>query len=493
MYAAHSAGRANVSRSGYASWRRTLADPSSVPSVRAILLAYNGSWSAARDALAPKPPSDDDLLNLVRQCAEATGSTPTMWVFDAWGEESDAEASAKEITARLGRWRDVVERAGLSARRRSGAPAPLRRVQPDRADRARAALRRFAQHLGLSEDVDAATSYEVAHQLRREAYAAWRRDHCPTAPGESSVHGWYGRWAGALWDAGLASAPESPPRPPRWDDEAIVQALRSAASTVQTGRPLTIDEYDAWQRSSAGEGAPTRRYVWDRYESWAGALLNAGLIDPGAPVDVLPALRAWLGELEPGREANPEAYLQWSAQRPNSSPTVRSVMKAYDTWRAAIAAAGGAPPDRNPTGRVFENDELVKALRRWAATERGDVLTRGAFRGWARKDATAPADGVVSERWGSWDAALEAAGLVSSDADRSYFTPVDPGAVERALRAFAAAVPVSERSGYRYDAWRASEARWAPSSTTVWSHFERSWPAVRAYMVELPASPAATP
>ncbi|MGX6446442.1 hypothetical protein ACVU7I_00015 [Patulibacter sp. S7RM1-6] len=485
MRAAHHAGGAgNTSRRGYAAWRQGLDDPASAPSVRAILERF-GSWTAARDALVTVlEPTEADALALIRRCAAATGSVPTMWSFDSWAtkERPAPGLRAREIVTRFGRWRDLLKRAELPiGELRARSPAAPRPVPAERAERARRALRQFAAHLGL-QDADAATSYDVAYRLRRAEYAAWRQEHCPAAPAESSVHGWYGRWAGALHDAGLASAPKAPPQPRRFDDADLVRALKAAAATTNAGRALTGDDYEEWQRTEAGAGAPTRRYIADRHGSWTTALIAAGLVDAEPATESLPALRAFLSDAELGAVPTPEHFLQWTARRRRKAPTVREIMREYGTWRAAISAAGGEPPDRNPTGRVWENAKILDALARWAATEQDD-LTHARYRGWARDEgAPAPADGVASARFGSWTGALAAAGLEPAASPASDRQPHDPGSVDRALRAFAAAVPEPrERSSYRYDAWRGLEARWAPSSTTLGVRFG-SWPAVREHV-----------
>jgi hypothetical protein len=111
--------------------------------------------------------------------------------------------------------------------------------------------------------------------------------------------------------------------------------------------------------------------------------------------ELLDALRAFADEH--GRPPTaPEA------DTPDSDlPTSMTFANHFGSWNAAVAEAGFEPRDRRRS-----DAELLADLREFAA-ERGAVPSAEAVR--AREDMATPPTYAV--RFGSWNAALEMAGL----------------------------------------------------------------------------------
>lgn len=114
---------------------------------------------------------------------------------------------------------------------------------------------------------------------------------------------------------------------------------------------------------------------------------------------------------------------------------------------------------------------MLDAVRAWALDPSTDPqLTSDRYRAWERSaDRKIPTDAAIADRFGGWRKALRAAGIEQQDEDiRARFRRLAPDAIERALEEFAAAYPdVDLRSQYRYSAWRAANAPWAPAKRTL--------------------------
>jgi hypothetical protein len=153
-------------------------------------------------------------------------------------------------------------------------------------------------------------------------------------------------------------------------------------------------------------------------------------------------------------------------------------------FRAARLYRPGRPPvtnDRAPDPR----EEALAVLRDWAAREHGSLscsrYARARQHGW-------PTRNTISRRFGSWDAALRAAGLEDRLA-RAEPRPVGGGAArearaerqrERVLQTLRYLINVHGEipSAMQFFRWRLAEAPATPTQATVYRLFPGGWQAV---------------
>jgi hypothetical protein len=164
---------------------------------------------------------------------------------------------------------------------------------------------------------------------------------------------------------------------------------------------------------------------------------------------------------------------------------------------ALKAARRYRPPSNEPPPNEPQRDaraEDIAALQRWAATEREPLSCRRYVAYRAQVDQALPNRNTLTRRFGSWNAALEAAGL----ADRAASTAevrharAAGGVADRAARAEAQRERVLATLRYgvnlhgslptamQFFRWRLVEAPATPTQATVYRLFPGGWPAVLA-------------
>jgi hypothetical protein len=114
------------------------------------------------------------------------------------------------------------------------------------------------------------------------------------------------------------------------------------------------------------------------------------------PERVLSALRAFADE-----HGRPPTAGDWSAPGPHY-PSRLVVRKRFGCWNAALQAAG-----LTPTLRAWTNDQITAALR--AEAQRRGRRPRAID--WDRAEPDHPSRQLVRHRFGTWSAAVQAAGL----------------------------------------------------------------------------------
>jgi len=229
---------------------------------------------------------------------------------------------------------------------------------------------------------------DLAAELSRPPTArelAARRD-LPTSPTYLSR---FGSWNAALEAAGL-----KPNRRSNYTDERLIEILRDLADEL--GRLPTCRE----MRARRDLPDPTT-YI-RRFGNWRNALARLGTetrTDSAhhTDADLLDALRGLADEL--GR---PPAVQELLA-RPDL-PTPGAYVHRFGDWSNALEAAGLDASYRRPP--AYTDADLLDALRGLAAeldrTPTGRELL-------ARRDLPSPS--ICQIRFGSWNKALEAAGL----------------------------------------------------------------------------------
>ncbi len=241
---------------------------------------------------------------------------------------------------------------------------------------------------------------DVVEELRADARRLGRsptrdewRERTPGAPGDGAVVSHFGSWNAALRAAGLKPTHDRR----RWTREQVLTALRADAE--RQGRTPTSKQ---WERRPATR--PGYNAVRKHFGSWNAAIEAAGLVpeDPKWTRDtVLHALRELEREL--GRQPT-------SGDLPLRQMVIK---RTLGSWAAACDELGWKTRTRRssePAGgeRSVSDQELLDVLG--AAFAELGTISR------ARYDAISSGHGwpsarVIGRRFGSWNAAVRAAGL----------------------------------------------------------------------------------
>src|SRR4051794_32781589 len=214
----------------------------------------------------------------------------------------------------------------------------------------------------------------------------WDREY-PRWPSRQAVTERFGSWPAALQAAGYA------PYVRRWSDQEILAALRALAGEL--GRAPTPADLNARPELFAGNLLGTR------FGSHQRALLAAGLV---------PARRTWT------REAIIDAFTRFHRQHgrwPTSAdlrstrgtgyPPETAVRTVFGDLHGAHRACGyNGPPQRTR----FHADQAIRALRRFHALH-GHVPSVREWDELAQRPSAPP----IIRHFGSWNAAVAAAGL----------------------------------------------------------------------------------
>lgn len=326
-----------------------------------------GSWNAAVTEAELTPNSrrdpvyaDEELLAEIRELAANLDRVPSKGDMRERGSHSPTT-----YTDRFGTWQNAIVLAGLTPDHR-GTKIPE--------DKLLAALKELAASLGrppTSTEMDEGGPFSSTTYYRR-----------------------FGSWDAALDAAGL-SRTEGRNTAELSDQELLDEISRMADVLHRPPNTTEMDELGAYSASTY------RR----RFSSWETALREAGL-DPtehrrGAPNrvserELLDELRALAADL--GR--SPTVEEMWK-QGSYSPATYRD---RYGLWSDALEAAGCEPRRSRKAG--VSTRELVRALRELAGTrshrpQRKEMEENGSFSGM-----------TYYTRFGSWQQALEAAGIV---------------------------------------------------------------------------------
>jgi hypothetical protein len=199
------------------------------------------------------------------------------------------------------------------------------------------------------------------------------------------------------WNAALA-APGLPARRVRrdWSDREIIEGLRRFAA--DHGRPLRASDRVGWLSVY-----PSPALVVTRFGSLSAGIRKAGL-QPGNPPpvterDIIHALRGFRRE----HRRSPTSS-EWSRAR--RRPAAETIIRHCGSWAAALALAGMNPPERASRGP--DREQTIAHLRAYDR-EHG---TPPSVSEWQRRRLR-PGVKPIYRQFGSWPAALAAAGLQS--------------------------------------------------------------------------------
>ncbi|MDQ2894089.1 MAG: sigma-70 region 4 domain-containing protein [Actinomycetota bacterium] len=330
-----------------------------------------------------------------RRCSSANRSR--------WGQPF----SEREIVAAIRAWRRLEGRAPAQVNWHptdKGGDPRWERECP-RWPPANQVIRRFGSwNAGLqAAGFDRPRPPAVSDEQILEALRAYHRQHAisPTtsewqrlglAPNTITISGRFGSWNAALTAAGLA------PRRVRtgWSDQEILDGLQRFAA--DHGRPPRSTD-----RVGSLSEYPSPALAVTRFGSWSAALGKAGL-EPGnrPPVTDREIVRVLRGYQREHRRSPTTTAWKRAAMRPHAETIIRHC----GSWAQALALAGIKPAERVPRGPSRE--EIVSALRAYACAH-GKPPSSTAW----RNARLTPGVKAIYRRFGSWPAALKAAGLRS--------------------------------------------------------------------------------
>lgn len=184
-----------------------------------------------------------------------------------------------------------------------------------------------------------------------------------------------------------------------WTKEEVIAALRGWAT--EQGQPPTYAEWgpdnERWRREFPRW--PSAAIVHWLFGSWNRALAAAGCRPRSrawSAEEIVAAFRNWASE----HDGHPPAYTDWRLAT-RDHPGVTVVADRFGSWTKGVLAAGF-----DPRHRRWEREEVIAALRAWSQAHGRSPSSREATRG----DGL-PSYRVVARLFGSWPAAIEAAGL----------------------------------------------------------------------------------
>ena len=177
-----------------------------------------------------------------------------------------------------------------------------------------------------------------------------------------------------------------------YSDAELLEDIRAVADVVE--RPPSLQDY-----RNHGEYAATT--ITRRFESWQDAVARAGFEPHDADAEI--------------READLLEELQRLADELGKPPTVEAMntdgtywastyKRRFGSWSAALAEAGFEPADARTADQITDG-ELLTAIERLAAEVDGSPTFQ------SMDDRGAYAARTYVNRFGSWNAAVEAAGF----------------------------------------------------------------------------------
>jgi Homing endonuclease associated repeat len=187
-----------------------------------------------------------------------------------------------------------------------------------------------------------------------------------------------------------------------WGKAEIIGALQAFAD--RHGRsPTWVD----WAR--AGPNHPQARTLYRHFKSWNHALRRAGLEAVPPPVhyswsrrEIVTALQAWTR-----KSGRPPMSTEWARARPDH-PSSCTVLAHFGHWEGALSAAGLEPRRRPPRrSQPWRPKEILEALENWTGAHGQPPASFD----WLRAAPEHPQAGTVRKYFGSWQAALAAAGV----------------------------------------------------------------------------------
>ena len=265
------------------------------------------------------------------------------------------------------------------------------------------ALRDWAQAFGR-----APRSYEwtaAPHGGRLSpGSVVWSRLH-PRWPAKATVCRHFQRWSQALEAAGLPARTIAPGHG-RTDRVLAARVLaRDGATIRQIAQALEISPRTARDYLRAGVCADCGGPVITAADLCPSCAVHAWQGPTWAAGEVLGAMAEWTAQV--GRTPRAEEWqgrsgadTKWTLEYP-AWPSYATVRTLFGSWTAALRAAGFAPPIRK-----WDRPSIVAALQAHAR-QRGRPPKQSEL----GAGPPGPTPGTIRHHFGSWQAALRAAGL----------------------------------------------------------------------------------
>lgn len=301
--------------------------------------------------------STDKLLTILTKLAADLGRTPTRREMD----ERDGTPDSGTYRRAFGSWNDALRKAGLKPGRRAS----------------------------ISDDELLSTLCAVAADLGYTPTIADMRTR-DDVPSVSTYQSRFGSWSQAHQEAGL-----EPRTQEIHTDGTLLEGIADLAAKVG-GQP-TADQMD--------ERGPYAVSVYQRaFGSWTAALQEAGF-DPiqyrYADEELLDALHQITTDLGHSPQVT-------DAMKHDDFPSLQVYYGRFGSWENALEQAGV----ELPPSREFTNDELLTELHKLAA-DLGRTPTMKEM----QINEDTPSATVYKGHFGSWNEALQEAGLESVKRD----------------------------------------------------------------------------
>lgn len=287
----------------------------------------------------------------------------------------------------------------------------------------------------------------------------------------------FGSWREALAQCGLRDARS---RPPLEEDPEDRDALVRVAAALGTTH-LSRTHYDRY-RATEDPTLPHSETIRRRFGSWAAALEAAGI---GASArsqlgrrfsddEVRAALAEAAAATSGALSAN--AYQRWREGAGRPLPAAQTIIHRFGRWREALAEAGVRGVHDGP-----DREFLARELRGFADRLGSPRPSANAYRLYrARHDPSLPPLSAYYRGFGSWPAALAAAGLGRG------WERLDAAALADVLARVAEDLGLRTLRAATYRDYRAAHDPSLPAPSTYYFRFG-SWPeALEAAGLEVP-------
>lgn len=308
--------------------------------------------------------SDEALLAELQRVADVVGESPTVQEFRERGEHADST-----LRNRFGSWNEALEAAGLDG---SGSQRHI----PE--STLIAEIQSVAEDVGQAPTVAQMDTYG-------ERWASTYQDR-------------FGSWNAALEAAGFEPRTKGSTSSQPVSREALRTELEDLAARLDK-RPT--------RKNMDTDGEYAASTYAKRFGSWSEALETVGLPrQPTTRIETAKLLQA-IGDAAE-TVGQPPTVTQFQTHGEYSTNVV---FDRFDSWDDALEAAGLDPEERQTRAesQKIPKAELLNDIRRLADTS-GDPPTLQEYREQGDYGAQ-----TLYDRFGSWNAALEAAEFESRD------------------------------------------------------------------------------